>query len=414
MEQICPHCGASLPEEASFCPHCARDIHSRKTPGRPVPVGRKVLLALLVLAVLAAVGWVGYLANRPEVYDGQGEVFYTCDGTTYQLVLAWPESPCEPASEIYHNLELGGDYTWPSRWYVNYKDSGADAWQEFSGEVDYVTTDILLGPAGACPMEASQPAHDDYSPDAAMVSYIHFTCGSDTNQVVWSVHMKNGDVIRLRQNLVVTAIETHDYSYQDYPMDTIQELQALVDRIGEEVSRDDVVNLYLPPVTYQGTLILEQRNVNLYGCTQGGRTAFTGGIQARYSSGAISYFYDLDFTGSELDVGISAASRVWATGCTFTGWKTAVLAYGEAWANLTDCQFTDNQVGLHFNSTGQSVSDTRFQDNRFTGNRTAVLLENVPTDVTMDFAGSVFTGNGTDIDNRWSQPLDLSQAIFAH
>ena len=32
MEQICPHCGASLPEEASFCPHCARDIHSRKTP----------------------------------------------------------------------------------------------------------------------------------------------------------------------------------------------------------------------------------------------------------------------------------------------------------------------------------------------------------------------------------------------
>lgn len=72
----------------------------------------------------------------------------------------------------------------------------------------------------------------------------------------------------------------------------------------------------------------------------------------------------------------------------------------------------DNQVGLHFNSTGQSVSDTRFHDNRFESNGTAVLLENVPTDITMDFAGTSFTGNGTDINNRCDQPLDVSQAVF--
>ena len=95
-------------------------------------------------------------------------------------MLAWPDNPCEPAPQIYHNLELGGDYTWPSRWYVNYKDSGADAWEAFSEKVDHVTTEVLLGEAGACPMEASEPAHDDYSPDAAMVSFIHFTCGNDT------------------------------------------------------------------------------------------------------------------------------------------------------------------------------------------------------------------------------------------
>lgn len=73
-------------------------------------------------------------------------------------------------------------------------DSGANAWAEFEEKVDYVTTEIRLGELGACPMEASQPAHDDYSPTAAMVSFIHFICGTDTNQVVWSIHMKNGDI----------------------------------------------------------------------------------------------------------------------------------------------------------------------------------------------------------------------------
>lgn len=137
-------------------------------------------------------------------------------------------------------------------------------------------------------------------------------------------------------------------------METMKELQALVDRIGEELTGDEVVNLYLPPVTYQGTLVLEKRGMNLYGCTEGETpTVFTGGIQARYKRGTISYLNDLVFSGSGTEVGISTASRVWATNCTLTGWKTAVLAYGEAWVNLTGCCLADNQVGLHFNSTGR-------------------------------------------------------------
>lgn len=191
-------------------------------------------------------------------------------------------------------------------------DSGANAWAEFEEKVDYVTTEIRLGELGACPMEASQPAHDDYSPTAAMVSFIHFICGTDTNQVVWSIHMKNGDIIRLRQDLVITATRTLDYRYQDYPMQTIEELEALMDEIEQEVSPDDTVNLYLPPVTYSEPLVLDQREYDLYGCTDGtGRTVFTQGIQLRYGSGAISFLRDLDLTGTGSEVGISAASRVW-------------------------------------------------------------------------------------------------------
>ena len=53
-----------------------------------------------------------------------------------------------------------------------------------------------------------------------------------------------------------------------------------------------------------------------------------------------------------------------------------------------------------------------YNDNRFQNNGTAVVLERVPSQLTLDFQGSLFQGNGTDIDNRSGQPLDISQAVF--
>ena len=45
MEHRCPHCGAPLPEQAAFCPHCAKSVHPRRTPRVPFPLRKKVLLA---------------------------------------------------------------------------------------------------------------------------------------------------------------------------------------------------------------------------------------------------------------------------------------------------------------------------------------------------------------------------------
>ena len=51
--KACPSCGADLPEEASFCPHCAHDIHPRQAV--PVPIRRwlRPVTRAAVLAVLA-------------------------------------------------------------------------------------------------------------------------------------------------------------------------------------------------------------------------------------------------------------------------------------------------------------------------------------------------------------------------
>lgn len=418
MEQKCPHCGADLLENAAFCPHCARDIHSRKKPGRPVPLQKKLLLGLLALVVVIAAGAGLWYLNRPyapQEFYGVGEAYYESGDKTYQLLVAWPDDRTAPAADIYQTGAPDEQYRWPSRWYVNDAFTGTDAWEEFEPLVEAVTGEVVQDENAADPLTAGEPSHqEDYSPDAAMVSYLDFTGNSGEPQVVWTVQMKNGDLIRVRQNLHITPVITHEYHWQDYPMNTAEEVQALLDQIAAEVPPTDQVLFYLAPVTYEEDLTFH-RSYDLYGSTDegGARTVWKGSVSMEDGHyGRISYFYDMDFVGDGTDTGIRAKEKAWPVGCSFTGYKTGVLAFGEAWVNVTECTFTDNEVGFHFNSTGQSASDTRYFDNTFTGNGTGILLESVPTDITMVFDGTTFSENGTDIDNHCNHPIDTTNAIF--
>lgn len=419
MQHKCPHCGAALPEGAAFCPHCAKDVHPRKDTGTPTPLRKKALLGLLALAVVLAAGLGIWYANRPYVpqeFDGVGEVYYESGDKTYQLLVAWPNDRCMPAPDIYQQGAPDEQYRWPSRWYVNDAATGADAWPEFEPLVEQVTVEVVQDENAADPLVAGEPSHrEDYSPDAAMVSSLDFTGSSGEPQVVWTIQMKNGDMIRVRQNIHISLILTHEYHWQDYPMNTLEELQSLMDDIAAQVNPADEVILYLPPVTYEGDLEL-CRSFEFHGNTDGAeRTVLKGSLTMLETGGYywINYFYDLDFMGDGTNTGITALSKAWAIGCSFTGYKNGLLTQGGAWVNVTECTFADNEVGLFYNSTGQSVSDDRFFDNTFTDNGTAVLLMSVPTDLTLYFDGTTFSGNGVNVDNRCGHSVDLSRAVGA-
>lgn len=200
-------------------------------------------------------------------------------------------------------------------------------------------------------------------------------------------------------------------------MDTMEDLQALVDSIGNRVGDNDVVNIHLPAVTYEGTLSITQRPVNLCGNTEGeGRTVFTGTVQVNPEGvNWITYLYDLDFAGSGDGVALTAASRTWAIGCNFTGWRTAFLCHGTGPSHgiaYTSCRFEGNQVAVHYNTNQVTFFNGVSPDNTFLRNGTAILIEGEPTEDTLDLSGCRFEGNGTDIDNRSGQPLDISQAVF--
>ena len=94
------------------------------------------------------------------------------------------------------------------------------------------------------------------------------------------------------------------------------------------------------------------------------------------------------------------------------GWDTGILAHTNAWVAVHGALIEDNGVGFHCNAESGSPSDSRFLEDTFRNNGTAVLLEQVPNQISLKFPGSRFEGNGQDIDNRSGQSIDISQAIF--
>ena len=409
MECKCPHCGADLPERAAFCPHCARDIHPRREAKKPVPLLKKLLLGLLILAVLAAVGTGLWLVLWPKAYDGYGEVLYG----DWQVLLTQSVDRYTPVPEMTISGEPEGQYRVPSRLFVNDAHTGEDASEAFLAQVEAVSAEFTGQEDSPSPFLCSEPAYNPGAPECPLLSLIDFTGESGTAELVWTFSMKNGDTITLRQTYEVTPIPVYDYYPEEHPMDAAEELQALIDSISGLAEDVAVVNLHLPPVTYEGGVTIRDRSLNLYGSTDeaGNRTTFTGPVQIVAVYSEITYLYDINFTGSG-GTGLSGSAPFRATNCTFTGWDTGVLAYGNSWANVIGCTFRNNSIGFHFDSTGEYANHSMFNDNLFEDNGTAVQLDNVPTDVALNFMGSVFRGNGQDIVNSCDQPLDTSQAIF--
>ena len=100
MAKVCPHCGASLPEEAVFCPNCAGSLNRRAAKNPPrLPAARLFRAAgLLALAVILAACVFFY--TRPKTYEGTGEVSYTGKNGSYQLLLNYMPERYTPLPKL--------------------------------------------------------------------------------------------------------------------------------------------------------------------------------------------------------------------------------------------------------------------------------------------------------------------------
>ena len=411
----CPHCGAQLPSEASFCPRCAQSVNARREvrPPRRLP-GRAPRAVLLVLVLLAA-GLTAWLCTRPRVYDnGTAEIIYTDDDGSYQLLLNYFGDRFQPMTDYSEEVEEGTTSNKPSRLFINHVDTGVNAKEAFLRKVKDITVELLQGGDSPEPWQYTLPQAYDFAPETARVSILTYTDRSGAMELRWTIRMRNGDTIRLYQRMKLGVVPTRHFYPEDVSMDTMEELQALVDEINETIPSDIIVYLHLPAVTYEGSLVLEERSMNLVGSENpdGSRTTFTGTLQATAQKGYICQFKDLDFTGPGEGVGVSASARINFTNCRLSGWRTGVLCYGNSWVNLKDCVFEGNTVGFHFNSTSDNPNDHMYSGNLFQNNETAVLLESVPSDQALYFDGTRFSRNDTDIDNRCGQEVSIASAIF--
>ena len=415
QQKICPHCGAQLPDMASFCPHCAQSVTQRREFRPPRRLPRRVLRGALLVLVLGTLALSAYLYTRPKVYDnGAAEVIYTDDDGSYQLLLNYFGDRFQPMTDYSEELEEGTTSNKPSRLFINHMDTGVNAKEVFLRKVEAINVELLRGGDSLEPWQYTQPQASDYDLEAASRSILTYTDRSGDMELRWTIRMKNGDTIRLYQRMALGVVPTRHFYPEDVPMDTMDDLQALVDQVNETITSDVIVYIHLPAVTYEGSLLLEQRSMNLIGSEgpDGVRTTFTGTLQATAQNGYICQFQNLCFTGDGEGVGVSASARINFNHCQFTGWRTGVLCYGSSWVNIKNSVFEDNTVGFHFNSTSDNRSDHMYSGNLFRRNGTAVLLESVPGDQALYFEGTRFSRNGADIDNRCGQEVSIADAIF--
>ena len=112
----------------------------------------------------------------------------------------------------------------------------------------------------AAPQEGSQkvqyvePVYNASFPNAAYTSDVYYSADSGTNDILWELTMKNGDTISLSTRLMIEKQAAVTYFAEDTPMETTEELNALLASIEEEVPSDTPVYLHLPAVTYDGEI----------------------------------------------------------------------------------------------------------------------------------------------------------------
>ena len=131
------------------------------------------------------------------------------------------------------SAERDADCTFPICLFIHHQDTGINAGEIFLQKVASVTAEFDTPDDPTAYISLwPDPAYDDYAPDAALTSFTHFLGRENSARGTWTITMENGDVILLHQTLNVDLIETVNIYPEDAPMDTIEDLQALVDSIG--------------------------------------------------------------------------------------------------------------------------------------------------------------------------------------
>ena len=412
--KTCIHCGAELPDNANLCLNCG-SLQSDPHPVRPYrPWRRKVLFLLLGCVMLFAVFFLPRLLHLPKTYDTSApELNYSDRNGQYLLYLTWPVSRSalsEPTESACLQLPQGEGSAIPSLLYVRDPDTGENLSDDFLQKVvhSYVRSEAH---DGSGQMNVSSPIRNESLPDAALAADIEYRTEDGTNDIVWTLEMLNGDRIILRHSLTVDVLPHVTYSSKEVPLDTVDDLRALLNAIAAD-DMNKTVTVYLPAVNFEGDLTFADRGLELVGTSENGRqTTIHGHLTFTSREVQFPVLRNIVIDGHE-GVGITSSTALQLYQCSLTGWDTGVLASEGAWVGIHDSLFEANRIGFRFDSSGSSMADAEYDGNRFLNNETAVSLLRVPRSLKLSFPKTLFSGNGTDISNPGDIPVDTRDTVF--
>ena len=237
QQKICPHCGAQLPDMASFCPHCAQSVTQRREFRPPRRLPRRVLRGALLVLVLGALAVTAWNYTRPKIYDnGAAEVIYTDSDGSYQLLLNHFGDRFQPMTDYAEEVEEGTTSNKPSRLFINHMDTGVNAKEVFLRKVETINVELLRGGDSPEPWQYTQPQASDYDPEAASRSILTYTDRSGDMELRWTIRMRNGDTIRLYQRMELGVVPTRHFYPED--VQSMDRLLAAAERAGAVMCTD--------------------------------------------------------------------------------------------------------------------------------------------------------------------------------
>lgn len=426
---ICIHCGAALPEGASFCPHCATTQLQRHAMPMPRRIRRwPVLAACLVLAALCLTLALRQNTASPETptadeppvqaadpYLAACQTYYTgTDGREYHVYAAFSpqgESGTDPVGYDAKLIPAGLHDSQPATVFVTDAVTGQPANEAFSALLEDWSVSVTA-PDSATGRVELQEADYDWAGTGALLFRVLSADGTCThNEIVWALEMKNGDTIELRQTVEYAVQQVVTFDGKDTPMDTTAELQALLDDIARQYDADTMVKLLLPDVIYDGTI-----NIPCPVELRGNDTVFAAPVTVSTltdtaRSAAYVRLCDITFTGTG-GTGLSAAAPTYLERCRFSGWDVAAQAVDGGWLySLPGCTFAGNAAAMRF-ATAHTSSYGWSQDTVFADNDVAVQVDRLPADTWLVMSDCRFSGNRTDIDNPGNYRIDTDTCRF--
>lgn len=228
------------------------------------------------------------------------------------------------------------------------------------------------------------------------------------NEVVWTLRMKSGDVLHLTMTVEFEEQQALRITPEDAPLETAQELQALLDRLAEEYDADTSITVELPDVTYDAPVSV--------GCAvtlKGSGTAFAAPVTVTPLSDterchAYVRFSEVSFEGDGSGTGVTARAPTYLENCRVTGWDVGALAVNGGWVYLHGGYIGGNGVGARYDSAYSNSYTYTIRHIDFLNNTTALELLCLPPNSYAALDDCRFRGNGTDVYNPGGYRIEVN------
>ena len=295
-------------------------------------------------------------------------------------------------------------------------DPSLDVREDFSALLAYHTVEAVAAEGSdTCTILGET---DSYYNAGALLAHEHEVTSACTyNDIIWTLHMKTGDKITLRQVEECSEKQRRTVSWEDTPMDTTADLQALLDDLTLNLDAETELVVELPSVTYTEPLTI-RRAMTLQAHADG--TEFTAPITVNHM--AYSEVTDIHVVlsglrlcgaGDMTGTGVTAKAPTYLNNCWITNWDVGALAADGGWIWVEKSSFTRNATALRIDTTESSSWGSDLHGGNFIRNGTALDIQRMPGDwMTYYVHNSTFTDNDTVIAGPLADQVRLEDGNY--